>query len=232
MNAARTLLLAGFTGGFFSGVSIAQDAPHQGYLVDTYGNGITTSSNSGACVRSSDWTPARSVEPCDPVARQAAVPAPAPAPQRTAAVAPSPPAAPVPAERPPQKITFSADALFDFDRSALRPAGKSMLDRLAHDLRGASYDAVQVTGHTDRIGDSAYNRELSGRRAQAVKDYLVSRNVAADRINAAGMGETRPVTRAGDCPDSRSAGVIACLQPDRRVDIEVTATGVAGAGAR
>lgn len=230
MNAVRTLLLAGIAGGFISGVATAQDALHQGYLVDTYGNGITTSSNSGLCVRSSDWTPARSVEPCDPVARQAA--APVPGPERTVAVAPPPSAAPAPAERPPQKITFSADALFDFDKSALRPAGKSMLDQLAHDLEGASYDAILGAGHTDRIGGSAYNQKLSERRAQAVKDYLVSRNVAAGRIDAEGMGETRPVTRAGDCPDSRSAGIIACLQPDRRVDVDVTATKVAGAGSR
>jgi OOP family OmpA-OmpF porin len=107
-----------------------------------------------------------------------------------------------------------------------------MLDQLAHDLEAASYDAILVAGHTDRIGGSAYNQKLSERRAQAVKDYLVSRDVAVSRINAEGMGETRPVTRAGDCPDSRSAGVIACLQPDRRVDVEVTAIKAAFAGSR
>jgi OOP family OmpA-OmpF porin len=230
MNAVRTLLLAGIAGGFISGVAIAQDALNQGYLVDTYGNGITTSSNPSLCVRSSDWTPARSVEPCDPVARKAA--APVPAPERTAAVAPPPPVAPAPAEILPQKTAFSADALFDFDKSALRPAGKSMLDQLAHDLEGASYDAILVVGHTDRIGGSTYNHGLSKRRAQAVKDYLVSRDVAAVRINAEGLGETRPVTKAGDCPDSRNAGVIACLQPDRRVDVEVTAIKAAFSGSR
>ena len=68
------------------------------------------------------------------------------------------------------------------------------------------------------------NQKLSERRAQAVKDYLVSRDIAANRINADGKGETQPVTRAGACSGAKSAKVIACLQPDRRVHAEVTGT--------
>lgn len=222
MIAARALIFAGATAIFLPGVTLAQDSKNQGYLVDSYGNGITTSSNTGLCVHSSDWTLARSVEPCDPVARKAEVAAPAPS--RVAAIPSAPPAEPAPVRALPQKISFSADALFDFDKSVLKPEGKSMLDDLARDLNGASYDAILAIGHADRIGSNAYNQKLSERRAHAVKDYLVSRDIAAGRVNAEGRGETQPVTKAGDCQGAMSARLRACLQPDRRVDVEVTAT--------
>ena len=91
-------------------------------------------------------------------------------------------------------------------------------------LSGAQYHAIFVTGHTDRLGSNEYNQKLSERRANAVKDYLVSNNVPADRINANGKGETQPVTRLDDCKGGPSIKVIACLQPDRRVHVEVTGT--------
>jgi len=124
----------------------------------------------------------------------------------------------------PQQINFSADAMFAFDKAVLKPEGKAMLDDLARTLNGAQYDAVRATGQTDRFGSNQYNQKLSERRANAVKDYLVSRDIPANRINAVGMGETQPVTKAGDCLGAKSAKVIACLQPDRRVDVEVNGT--------
>ena len=124
----------------------------------------------------------------------------------------------------PQKINFSADALFDFDKSVLKPEGKAMLEDLARQLNGAQYENIAATGQTDRFGSEEYNKKLSERRANAVKDYLVSRDIPANRINAEGKGETQPVTKAGDCLGAKSAKVIACLQPDRRVDVEVTGT--------
>jgi OOP family OmpA-OmpF porin len=124
----------------------------------------------------------------------------------------------------PQKISFSGDALFAFDKSALKPEGKVMLDGLVSQLDGAAYDHIVATGHTDRFGSNAYNQKLSERRARAVKDYLVSKNVQASRIEAAGKGETQPVTRAGDCRGAKSTKVVACLQPDRRVDVEMNGT--------
>jgi OOP family OmpA-OmpF porin len=124
----------------------------------------------------------------------------------------------------PQKMSFSADALFAFDKSELKPDGKVMLEDLARQLKGASYDAIFVTGHADRLGRDAYNQKLSERRADTVKAFLVSQNIAADRVSAKGMGETQPVTKAGDCKGNKSASVIACLQPDRRVDVEVKAS--------
>lgn len=204
-------------------VAQAPDTKHQGYLVDTYGNNIVTS-GAGACWRDSDWTPARSVESCVPVNRPvAAAPASAsaPAPAMIAAVAPA--AEPV---RPPlpQKISFLDDVLFDFNKSVLKPEGKTMLDGLARQLEGATYDVILATGHTDRLGANAYNQKLSERRAHAVKDYLVSNNIQAGRIDAEGKGETQPVTKADDCRGAKSTKVIACLQPDRRVDVEMKGT--------
>jgi len=190
--------------------------------VDAYGNNITTSSNTGLCWHSSDWTPARSVEPCDPVAVKAQAPAPrvAAAPPEKPAAAPAPP----PARTAPQSVSLSADALFAFDQSVLKPEGRTALDDFARELGGAQYEVILATGHTDRFGSDEYNQRLSERRAGAVKEYLVSRNVPADRINAQGRGEIQPVTGSGDCQGAKSVKVIACLQPDRRVHIEVTGT--------
>src|SRR5258705_9941863 len=118
MTATRALILAGIAATLWPGMSIAQDSRNQGYLVDSYGNNISTSSNTGLCWRSSDWTPARSVEPCDPVATKAAQ---APAPRVAAAVGPPASAPAAAAKIAPKATTFSADALFAFDRSVLRP---------------------------------------------------------------------------------------------------------------
>jgi len=200
---------------------LAQDSRNQGYLVDGSGSIVTSGSN--LCWHTSEWTPARAVEPCDPVVKVAAAPMPAPAmAPAPAAVAPAPAAAAV--LPMPQKMSFSADALFAFDKSDLKPDGKVMLDDLSKQLKGANYDAIFVTGHADRLGRDAYNQKLSERRAETVKTYLVSQSIAADRITAKGMGETQPMTKEGECKGAKSAKVIACLQPDRRVDVEVQAS--------
>jgi len=204
---------------------LAQDTKNQGYLVDTYGNNITTSSNSGLCWRDSDWTPARSVEPCDPSNKpMAAAPVPAPMAAAVAAAEPAPMPQPAPAAPLLQKISFSADALFAFDKSELKPEGKAMLDDLVRQLNGATYGVISATGHTDRFGSDAYNQKLSERRADTVKEYLVSHDILASRINAEGKGESQPITKSGDCLGAKSAKVIACLQPDRRVDVEIQGT--------
>ena len=122
------------------------------------------------------------------------------------------------------RVSLSADALFDFDKSTLKPAGRAELDKLASQLRSVQYDSVQVTGHTDRLGSPAYNQKLSERRAQAVREYLVQAGVASSKIAARGAGEANPVT-GNDCKGNKpTPSLIACLQPDRRVDVEVTGT--------
>jgi OOP family OmpA-OmpF porin len=146
------------------------------------------------------------------------------------AVAPEPiAAAPVASPSPlplPMKVTFSADALFDFDKSTIRPAGRQSLDKFATDLRGTQFDLITVTGHTDRIGSRAYNAVLSTRRAEAVKTYLVEpAGIAANKIVASGVDESQPMTKPGDCKGTGATkALIACLQPDRRVEVVVSGT--------
>lgn len=159
---------------------------------------------------------------------------PAPAPR---AIAPEPVAeTPVPQmavvtppPSPPQasrKVTFSADSLFDFDKATLKPAGKQDLDKFSADLKGANFDVITVTGHSDRIGSHAYNMKLSTRRAEAVKTYLVeSAGIPADKIMTKGVDGAEPVTKPGECQGKKATkALITCLQPDRRVEVEVTAT--------
>ena len=163
-------------------------------------------------------------QPPRAAAPQPVVVAAAPAPM--IAAAPTPPPPPPPAPPAPMRVTLSADSLFDFDKSVVKPAGRQALDKLAADLRGISYDAIQVTGHTDRLGPHDYNLKLSARRAQAVSAYMVqSGGVAAGKIAARGVDGSNPVTQPGDCKGSKpTPALIACLQPDRRVDVEVTGT--------
>ena len=153
----------------------------------------------------------RAPEP-EPVA---AAPAPAPA---IVTPPPTPPA--------PTKVTFSSDSLFQFGKATMLPAGKRDLDQFAAKLKGADFELITVTGHTDRIGSHAYNMKLSTRRAETVKNYLVdAAGISPDKIAAKGVDGSDPVTRPGDCKGVKvTKKLIACLQPDRRVEVEVTAT--------
>lgn len=151
-------------------------------------------------------------------------PVPASAPVVAAPPPPPPPvlAAPAPA---PRRVTFSADSLFDFDEAIVKPEGRRELDALATDLKDARYGVVTVTGHTDRMGPEAYNLALSERRAVAVKAYLVSAGIPAARIVTRGVDGSEPVTGPDDCKATLPrARRIACLQPDRRVEVEVAGT--------
>lgn len=134
----------------------------------------------------------------------------------------APPVAPAPA---PHRVTFSADSLFDFDQAIVKPVGRRDLDAFATKLKQTRYGVITVTGHTDRMGSEAYNLDLSARRADAVKAYLVSMGIPASRIVARGVDGADPVTKPDDCKATMPRTQrIACLQPDRRVEVEVTAT--------
>jgi OOP family OmpA-OmpF porin len=152
--------------------------------------------------------------------------APTPAPAVAAAPQRSAPA-PTPAPPPtPTRVSFSADSLFDFNSSVIKPAGKVELDKLAGDLRGVDVDTIQVTGHTDRIGAQAYNLRLSAERANAVKDYLVmSANITPAQVSTRGINGSDPVTTLAQCGNNlMRAQLIVCLAPDRRVEVEVSGT--------
>ncbi len=221
MTTTKTLIFASIAAAFLPGMAIAQNSAIQGYLLDARGNVVKN--NYGLCWRTGYWTPAMAIAECDPdLVKKAEAPMPKQA-EATPESVPVP-AAPAPQQIAPQKISLSADALFAFDKSTLKPEGKEELDKLAVDLSNVSYDSIHVTGHTDRIGSTKYNQKLSERRANTVRDYLVAKGIPADRIVAEGKGETQPVTRPGDCTGPKSRKLIACLQPDRRVDVEVSGT--------
>ena len=144
------------------------------------------------------------------------------------AAAPVAVAAP-PAEAPKAerlRVSFNADVLVGFDRATVSPSGKLALDKFTTELSGVEYDHVTIEGHTDRIGTQAYNEKLSLQRADAVKTYLVSRGaVPASKITTVGKGSSQPLTDVGACKGiATSAAVIACLEPDRRVDLDVMGT--------
>lgn len=225
----RTAVACAMALGFVPGTALAQaqmfsPAADRELVKDTakqvWMNGF------GECWHSAFGPPPPASAQCDPNYRPVAQAAPAPAPYV------APPAAPaVVALAAPQtvyeKVSFDADALFDFDKAELRPAGRTALDEFAVKLRDISPTTISVAGHTDRLGTERYNQTLSEQRASAVQSYLVSRGVAAGNLRAEGKGEMQPVTKAEDCRGGKSARLIACLQPDRRVEVEVSGTRIA-----
>lgn len=119
-----------------------------------------------------------------------------------------------------EKITLQAEVLFDFDKSVVKPEGQRHLDVEVVEKMKAhpEVELVLITGHTDRIGSDKYNQTLSERRAAAVKNYLVSQGIAAERLHTVGKGETEPVV---ECKGVRGKAAIDCLQPNRRVVVEI-----------
>ena len=124
-----------------------------------------------------------------------------------------------------QRYTLDADTLFAFNRGDLggiKPNGKQELTSLAEQLK--TFDqlkltAINVIGHTDRLGSADYNNKLSVKRANTVRQYMVNQGLPADKVSADGMGSTQPVKECAD--DKNKAALIECLQPNRRVEIEL-----------
>lgn len=199
--------------------------PAPGYVGS--GAGVVATNPYGLCWRmGADWTPDKAAAPCDTVPRAAAAPVPyvAEAPKPEPAPAPLA-AAPAPAPTVLEKITLNTDVLFEFNKAELRPSGQQKLDDLATKAKDANVDRIVLTGHADRIGSEQYNQELSEKRAQAVADYLQSKGIDNSKLQVAGKGESEPVT-GSDCAklgkdNNKNPKLIACLQPDRRVDAEL-----------
>lgn len=182
----------------------------------------------GECWRTGAWTSQAATGECDPqlVAAPAApaiVQAPAPA---QAAEAPASVKTAFEMSRPASpRITYSTEVLFDFDGTELRADGRKVLDDLAQKILAAELESIAATAHTDRVGDDAYNERLALRRADAIRTYLVGKGVPEKLVRVDSKGEREPVT-AGRCDTlgeehRRNSNLIACLQPDRRVEIEV-----------
>jgi OOP family OmpA-OmpF porin len=195
-------------------------AANGGNVIDNWQNGtgeyVWRNGTNELCWRDANWTPATAAVGCDGALVRAA--APAPAPVARPAPAPAPAARPpAPAPQPPAatKVTYAADAFFDFDKAVLKPEGKAKLDDLVGKIQGISLEVIIAVGHTDSVGSDAYNQKLSVRRAEAVKAYLVSKGIEKNRVYTEGKGEKQPVA------DNKTAEGRA---KNRRVEIEVVGT--------
>lgn len=169
------------------------------------------------CWRNNFWTPATAAKDCDGAIK------PAPKVEPVAPTAPAPAVAPPPAAKPPaqpapviaEKVTFAADAFFDFDKAVLKPEAQAKLDDLVGKTKGINLEVIIAVGHTDSVGTDAYNQKLSVQRSEAVKAYLVSKGLEKNRVYTEGKGEKQPVA------DNKTTEGRA---KNRRVEIEVVGT--------
>jgi OmpA-OmpF porin, OOP family len=179
------------------------------------------------CWRDANWTPATADKACDGALKPPA-PAPAPAPPVAAPPPPPPAPAPAPVATPApapvvaapaapvsEKVTFAADAFFDFDKSVLKPEAKAKLDDLVSKTSAVALEVIIAVGHTDAVGTDGYNQKLSVRRSEAVKAYLVGKGIEKNRVYTEGKGEKQPVA------DNKTSEGRA---KNRRVEIEVVGT--------
>ncbi len=154
--------------------------------------GEVVKNNTGLCWRDNFWTPATASQACGAPVAQAAKPTPV-----------------------ASKVVFNADAFFDFDKAVLKPEGRKLLDQVATQVQTINLETIIAVGYTDSIGSVAYNLKLSQRRANAVKTYLVSKGIDANRIYTEGKGKSNPVA---------SNATAAGRAKNRRVEIEIVGT--------
>jgi OOP family OmpA-OmpF porin len=192
----KGLLLAGLT------VASGSSFGAAGY-VDDSSKGIVRTGY-GDCLHTGRWGEENFIEECDPVAKAevAAV--------ETVIV------------KELKPVALEADALFAFDSAELTAEGRNRLDQVVGSLTTKQLEnkQIEITGYTDRIGPETYNQTLSERRAQAVREYLVSKGLPADAISTQGLGAAKPVV---GCEGERGAQLIDCLAPNRRTEIEFSA---------
>jgi len=202
-----------------------------GYLTDQ--RDAVAKSGYGLCWHSGFGPAPVSTPECDPNF----VPAPSasvvePTPQPVAETVAEPIAVAVEAPQPAPipvavRMALDADTLFDFDKSELRPAGRLALDDFVGKIKGIDPEMIMAVGFTDRLGSETYNQRLSEQRVLAVKTYLVGKGIEPNRVHTEGRGKANPITKPGECAGVESVAVIACLQPDRRVEVEVQGTQIA-----
>ena len=189
--------------------------------VDNWKNGsnelVWKNGTNELCWRNAFWTPATAAPGCDGaiVAPKPVVVAPAPAPAVVAPRAVTPPPVVAPPATVATKVTYAADAFFDFDKSVLKPEGKAKLDDLVSKIKDINLEVIIAVGHTDAVGSDGYNQKLSVRRSESVKAYLVSKGIEKNRVYTEGKGEKQPVA------DNKTAEGRA---KNRRVEIEVVGT--------
>jgi len=199
----RTIVLLGL--GMTSGLVSA--AP--GYVDESAKSIVRT--GYGDCLHTGRWSVENAIAECDPeiVALR----------DKPAAVA----AVEVMVRKELKPIRLQADALFGFDSAALTDEGRSRLDNALSQIPDRSVlqdKQITITGFTDRLGPEGYNQKLSEARAQAVRDYLVSKGMRADAIDVQGMGAAKPLVT---CEGKRGNDLIQCLAPNRRTEIQFSA---------
>ena len=201
----------------FASAALATAAGAQ--TIDNWRNGsgelVWKNGTNEYCWRDAFWTPATAAPGCDGALAAAPAVEPAAAPAATPAPAAAAPAAAAPAPAVATKVTYAADAFFDFDKSVLKPEGKAKLDDLASKVKDINLEVIIAVGHTDSVGSDAYNQKLSVRRSEAVKAYLVSKGIEKNRVYTEGKGEKQPVA------DNKTKEGRA---KNRRVEIEVVGT--------
>jgi OmpA-OmpF porin, OOP family len=186
----------------------AADEP-AGYLVAAQ-DGAPVTTATGACVRTGQWTAGTSYRGCDPLPAAKLVPA---AVEAASSESPS----------PVEPMRVSMNTLFDFDSAVLRADAGPALDALAKQLTSRNYQKVDIVGHADRMGPGKYNQKLSEQRAEAVRDYLLTRGLDATKVSATGVGATEPLT-GKECRGLLGKPLVYCLQRDRYTEITVLGT--------
>jgi OOP family OmpA-OmpF porin len=209
MKPFRVSLIAGAIAmtGFASGAFAAE-----GYVVNSRGE--IARSGTGECVRTSNWTSLDATMQCDPDIITSFMPVQLEEPIDQAQVEAAP------AQPPMRRISLDTDTTFGFDSAELTDQGKEKLDEIVDASRRAERMQVQVSGHTDRIGPEEYNEDLSRRRAEAVKDYLVSEGVPEESVSIAALGESNPIVQ---CEGMSGDALVECLEPNRRSEVEFAA---------
>ena len=195
-----------------AGAQTRVTAADGGAVIDNWQNStnelVWKNGTNELCWRDANWTPATAATGCDGTLVPAAPP--------VAGVVPAAPGvAPAPPAVAASKVTFAADAFFDFDKSVLKPEGRAKLTDLVSKIRGVNLEVIIAVGHTDSIGTVPYNQRLSVRRAEAVKAFLVSQGIERNRVYTEGKGESQPVA------DNKTKEGRA---KNRRVEIEVVGT--------
>lgn len=198
---ARILLVTGCS--LVSGLANAG----VGYVSDN--SNTVTRTGFGECVHTDRWSEEIAVAKCEPAvvaARDAA---------KLAAVE-------VIIVKELKPVRLEAETLFDFDSADLTSDGKSRLNAVLGSLTATDLldEKIRITGHTDDLGDDAYNLELSKQRASAVRDYLVSQGVVPGFIETSGVGAANPIVK---CDDKRGPVLVDCLAPNRRTEVELSA---------
>ncbi|NHZ69870.1 MAG: OmpA family protein [Thermotogales bacterium] len=178
-----------------------------GYVDDSSTNMVRT--GYGDCMHTKRWSVPNAIMECDPeiVAKRDGV--------DMAAVQ-------VVLRMKRNPVHLQADALFSFDSDAISDTGAVLLDDLVGNLTAVILleQKIEIIGHTDRIGNDAYNLALSKRRAESVRSYLVAKGVVPRYIETKGMGSAEPVV---ECPGIRGQALIDCLAPNRRTEVEISA---------